>query len=294
MRRLQGCGTALVTPMTAEGTLDEPRLRALVEWQIAEGVHFLVPCGTTGEAATLSPDERRQVVCAVTEVAGGRVKIVAGATSNATELATQEARAMADAGADYILTAAPYYNKPTAEGLYRHFGAVADAAGRPLIVYNVPGRTAVNMDAQLTLRLAATDGIHGIKEASGNLGQMMEILRARPEHFSVLSGDDALTLPLIALGGDGVISVVANETPGLMARLVNLGLTGDLADAQELHYRILPLMNANFIESNPIPVKAALNAMGRIDAGIRLPLVALSDSKRPTLIEALKEAGALA
>ncbi len=294
MRRLQGCGTALVTPMTAEGTLDEPRLRALVEWQIAEGVHFLVPCGTTGEAATLSPDERRQVVRAVTEVAGGRVKIIAGATSNATELATQEARAMADAGADYILTAAPYYNKPTAEGLYRHFGAVADAAGRPLIVYNVPGRTAVNMDAQLTLRLAATDGIHGIKEASGNLGQMMEILRARPEHFSVLSGDDALTLALIALGGDGVVSVVANETPGLMARLVNLGLTGDLADARELHYRILPLMNANFIESNPIPVKAALNAMGRIDAGIRLPLVALSDSKRPTLIEALKEAGALA
>ncbi len=287
MRRLQGCGTALVTPMTAEGTLDEPRLRALVEWQIAEGVHFLVPCGTTGEAATLSPDERRQVVRAVTEVAGGRVKIIAGATSNATELATQEARAMADAGADYILTAAPYYNKPTAEGLYRHFGAIADAAGRPVILYNVPGRTAVNMDAQLTLRLAATDGIHGIKEASGNLGQMMEILRARPEHFSVLSGDDALTLPLIALGGDGVISVVANETPGLMARLVNLGLTGDLAAAQELHYRILPLMNANFIESNPIPVKAALNAMGRIDAGIRLPLVALSDSKRPTLIEAL-------
>ncbi len=294
MRRLQGCGTALVTPMTAEGTLDEPRLRALVEWQIAEGVHFLVPCGTTGEAATLSPDERRQVVRAVTEVAGGRVKIIAGATSNATELATQEARAMADAGADYILTAAPYYNKPTAEGLYRHFGAIADAAGRPVILYNVPGRTAVNMDAQLTLRLAARDGIHGIKEASGNLGQMMEILRARPEHFSVLSGDDALTLALIALGGDGVISVVANETPGLMARLVNLGLTGDLADAQELHYRILPLMNANFIESNPIPVKAALNAMGRIDAGIRLPLVALSDSKRPTLIEALKEAGALA
>ena len=294
MRRLQGCGTALVTPMTADGTLDEPRLRALVEWQIAEGVHFLVPCGTTGEAATLSPDERRQVVRAVTEVAGGRVKIIAGATSNATELATQEARAMADAGADYILTAAPYYNKPTAEGLYRHFGAVADAAGRPLILYNVPGRTAVNMDAQLTLRLAATDGIHGIKEASGNLGQMMEILRARPEHFSVLSGDDALTLALIALGGDGVVSVVANETPGLMARLVNLGLTGDLAAAQELHYRILPLMNANFIESNPIPVKAALNAMGRIDAGIRLPLVALSDSKRPTLIEALKEAGALA
>ena len=289
--RLQGCGTALVTPMTASGEVDYPKLRALVEWQIAEGIHFLVPCGTTGEAATLSPDERVQVVRTVIEVARGRVRIVAGATSNDTRAATDEAKRMAQAGADYILSATPYYNKPTPEGLYRHFGAVADAAGRPVVLYNVPGRTSVNMDAATTLRLASRAGIAGVKEASGNLGQIMDVIQGRPEHFSVLSGDDAIALAVVAAGGDGLVSVASNEAPGLMARLIDAALKSDLTAARQIHYRLLALMNANFVESNPIPVKWALQAMGKIDAGIRLPLVPLSEAKRPALLAALQEAG---
>jgi len=293
MKRLSGCGTALVTPMTQAGEVDYPALQALVDWQIAEGIHFLVPCGTTGEAQTLSDDERAGVVRTVVKTARGRVPVVAGATSNDTRAAAREARAMGDLGADFILSASPYYNKPTQEGQYRHFSTVADAAGKPVILYNVPGRTAVNLDASTTLRLAARSGIAGIKEASGNLGQMMEILKGRPEHFAVLSGDDGFALALVALGGDGVISVASNEVPGQMARLMNACLGGDFASARVLHLRLLNLMNTNFVESNPIPVKAALAAMGKIAGGIRLPLVPLSESKRPLLLEALREAGAL-
>jgi 4-hydroxy-tetrahydrodipicolinate synthase len=277
--------------MKHNGEVDYAALRSLVDWQIAEGIHFLVPCGTTGEAVTLTPDERVQVVRTVVEVSGRRVKVVAGATSNDTRAAVAEAKRMAEAGADYILSATPYYNKPTMEGLYRHFGAVADGAGTPVVLYNVPGRTSVNMDAATTLRLARREGIAAVKEASGNLSQIMDILKGRPDHFSVLSGDDALALPVIALGGDGVISVASNEVPGPMARMTDAALTGDRATAQKLHYAMLNLMNTNFVESNPIPVKAALQAMGKIDAGIRLPLVPLSDSKRPALIAALREAG---
>lgn len=293
MTRLRGCGTAIVTPMTADGALDLPRLEALVGWQIEEGIHFLVPCGTTGEAVTLTPEERQEVVRTVVRAAAGRVPVVAGATSNNTLLAVQEAKGMAAAGADYILSATPYYNKPTPEGLYRHFGAIADAAGRPVILYNVPGRTAINMTAETTLRLAARPGIAGVKEASGNLGQIMEILKARPEHFSVLSGDDALALAVMCYGGDGIVSVASNEVPGPMSRLTDAALAGELNEARRLHFQLLDLMGVNFVESNPIPVKAALAAMGRITPGIRLPLTPLSDDKRAVLLAALERAGAL-
>ncbi len=288
--RLQGCGTALVTPMQAGGEVDFAGVRSLAEWQIAEGVHFLVPCGTTGEAVTLSPEERVEVVRTVVAVAKGRVKVVAGATSNDTRAAQDEATRMAGAGADYILSATPYYNKPTMEGLYRHFGAVADAAGKPVILYNVPGRTSVNMDAPTTLRLAARQGIAGVKEASGNLGQIMDIIKGRPEGFSVLSGDDAIALAVVAMGGDGLISVASNEVPGPLSKLIGAALAGDLATARALHYRLLALMNANFIESNPIPVKWALHAMGKIGEGIRLPLVPLSEGNRSAVLAALREA----
>ena len=291
MSRLQGCGTALVTPMKTNGDLDIACLKALVEWQIAEGIHFLVPCGTTGEAVTLSPEERVEVVRTVVAVAKGRVKVIAGATSNDTRLATAEAKRMADAGADLILSATPYYNKPTAEGLYRHFGAVADAAGRPVVLYNVPGRTSVNMDAATTLRLAGRAGITAVKEASGNLGQIMEIIKRRPDNFSVLSGDDAIALAVIAAGGDGLISVASNEVPGPLSRMATAALKSNLTDARAIHYQLLTLMNVNFVESNPIPVKAALQAMGKIEGGIRLPLVPLSDARRPEVMAALREAG---
>jgi len=293
MTQLTGCGTALVTPMTAAGAVDIPRLEALVRWQIDSGIHFLVPCGTTGEATTLSPAERGDVVRAVARAAAGRVRVVAGATSSSTALAVEEARAMAAAGADYILSATPPYNKPTQEGLYRHFAAVADGAGKPVILYNVPGRTAINLTAATTLRLAERAGIAGVKEASGDLGQIMAILKDRPAAFSVLAGDDGVGLSVIAMGGEGVISVAANEVPGPMASMVDAARRGDLDEARRIHYRLFNLMRANFLESNPIPVKAALHAMGRLDVGIRLPLVALSDIHRPALLAALREAGAL-
>lgn len=293
MTRLSGCGTALVTPMTAAGTVDGPRLEALARWQIESGVHFLVPCGTTGEAATLTLEERVEIVRTVARIAAGRVKVVAGATSNNTALGVTEARAIAAAGADYLLSATPYYNKPTPEGLARHFGALADAAGRPLLLYNVPGRTGLNMTAATTLRLAQRKEIAGIKEASGDLAQIMTVLRDRPPEFSVLAGDDTIALAMMALGGDGVISVAANEVPDAIARLVGAARGGDFEGARRIHYRLLGLMYANFVEANPIPVKAALHAMGRIDVGIRLPLVPLSEEHRPALLSALREAGAL-
>jgi 4-hydroxy-tetrahydrodipicolinate synthase len=277
--------------MDASGGLDASRLEALVRWQLDEGIHFLVPCGSTGEAATLSFDERADVVRCVTRVVAGRVPVVAGATSNSTAAAVAEARAMAQAGADYILSATPYYNKPTPEGLYFHFGAIAEAAGKPVILYNVPGRTGLNMTAATTLRLASLPGIAGVKEASGDIPQIMSILRDCPDHFSVLSGDDALTLPAIALGAVGLISVASNEVPRLMAELVDAAREDRFEDARRLHFQLLPLMNANFIESNPIPVKAALHAMGRIGPGIRLPLVPLTEARRPELLAALQAAG---
>ena len=288
---LQGCGTALVTPFTPDGQVDYPALRALVDWQIAEGIDFLVPCGSTGEAQTLTDGERERVVAAVIEVAEGRVPVMAGATSNDTARAVDETRRMCRLGADYILSATPYYNKPTQDGLYRHFAAVADASDRPVCLYNVPGRTAVNLRPQVAVRLAAHPNIVGIKEASGDLRQIMEIIRLRPEGFAVLSGDDWMTLPLITAGGDGLISVTSNEVPAPMTAFVHLALSGDLDWSREWHYRLLPLMDANFLETNPAPVKAALALMGRIGNVLRLPLVPVTDATCTALREALVAAG---
>jgi 4-hydroxy-tetrahydrodipicolinate synthase len=291
MTRLQGCGTALVTPFTDRGEVDYPALRALVEWQIAERIDFLVPCGSTGEAQTLDDSERERVVAAVVETAGGRVPVMAGATSNDTARAVAEARRMCRLGADYILTATPYYNKPTQGGLFRHFTAVADASTKPICLYNVPGRTAVNLQPEVALQLAEHLNVMGIKEASGDLAQVMQILRGRPERFAVLSGDDWLTLAIVAAGGDGLISVTSNEMPGPMRALVHLILAGDLQNARDWHYRLLPLMDANFLETNPAPVKAALALTGRIRNVLRLPLVPVTEKTRKALATTLKDLG---
>jgi 4-hydroxy-tetrahydrodipicolinate synthase len=291
MTRLQGCGTALVTPFGERGEVDYPALRALVEWQIAEGIDFLVPCGSTGEAQTLDDAERERVVAMVVETSAGRVPVMAGASSNDTRRAVAEARRMCRVGADYILTATPYYNKPGQGGLYRHFSAVADASPKPICLYNVPGRSAVNLQPAVTLQLADHPNVMGIKEASGDLAQIMHILRGRPERFSVLSGDDWLTLGVVAAGGDGLISVASNEMPGPVRAMVALLLSGDLERAREWHYRLLPLMEANFLESNPAPVKAALALAGRIRNELRLPLVPVTEKTRSTLAAVLKDLG---
>jgi 4-hydroxy-tetrahydrodipicolinate synthase len=291
MTRLQGCGTALVTPFTDRGEVDYPALRALVEWQLAERIDFLVPCGSTGEAQTLDESERERVVAAVLETAAGRVPVMAGATSNDTARAVAEARRMCRLGAEYILTATPYYNKPTQGGLFRHFTAVADASTRPICLYNVPGRTAVNLTPEVTLQLAEHLNVMGIKEASGDLAQVMRILRARPDRFSVLSGDDWLALAIVAAGGDGLVSVTSNEMPGPMRALVHLMLAGDVERAREWHYRLLPLMDANFLETNPAPVKAALALTGRIRNVLRLPLVPVTEKTRKTMAATLKDLG---
>jgi 4-hydroxy-tetrahydrodipicolinate synthase len=291
MTRLQGCGTALVTPFTEQGSVDFPALRALVDWQIAEGIDFLVACGSTGEAQTLNDSERERVVAAVLEVAAARVPVMAGATSNDTARAVDETQRMCRLGADYILSATPYYNKPTQEGLYRHFDAVAGAASKPVCLYNVPGRTGVNLLPEVALRLAGHPNVMGIKEASGDLKQITSILRERPDDFTVLAGDDWLTLPVIAGGGDGLISVASNEIPAAMTALVHLLLSGNLENARTWHYRLMPLMDANFLETNPAPVKAALHCMGRIQNVLRLPLMPAGDATVAALRSALREAG---
>lgn len=279
---LRGCGTALVTPFTATGAVHEARFRALVERQIAGGVRLLVPCGTTGEAATLTPAEQDRVVAWTVEAARGRAKVLAGAGSNATAVTIERARAARAAGADAVLVVAPYYNKPTQAGLAAHFRAVAQAVGdTPVVLYNVPGRTASNLTAATTLALARdVDTIVGVKEASGDFAQIMGVLRDRPAGFRVLSGDDAVTLPLIALGADGVISVASNEVPDFMSQMTERALAGEWDAARELHYRLLPLMEANFIESNPGPVKAALALMGLLEEHFRLPLVPVQEQTR--------------
>ena len=292
-RALTGCGTALVTPFTTKGEVDEAALRRLVEWQIAEGVHFLVPCGSTGEAATLTPSEHRRVVEITVEVAEGRVPVVAGAGTNDTARAIALSREMQAAGATHLLHVSPAYNKPPQRGIIAHFRAIADAVDLPIVVYNVPGRTASNVEAKTTLALAENPRIVAIKEASGNLAQVTTILRGRPNGFSVLSGDDAMTLPIMAAGGDGVISVVSNATPRLMARLVDFCASGDYAEARALAMRLTPWFEAAFIDSNPIPVKAALALMNRIENVLRLPLVPLTDAHYAPLRAALAGVGAL-
>jgi len=291
MTGFQGCGTALVTPFSEEGEVDFPALRSLVDWQIGEGIDFLVVCGSTGEAQTLKASERERVVATVVEVAAGRVPVMAGATHNDTAEAVSEAQRMCRAGADYLLSASPYYNKPSEEGLYRHFTMVAEAATKPVCLYNVPGRTAVNLAPELALRLAGHPNILGIKEASGDLKQIMSLLATRPADFAVLAGDDWLTLPVLAAGGDGLISVVSNEIPAAMTALVHLLLSGNIDNARSLYYRVLPLIDANFLETNPSPVKAALHCMGRIRNVLRLPLLPASEETLAALRVALRGAG---
>jgi 4-hydroxy-tetrahydrodipicolinate synthase len=269
-----GTGTALVTPFRRDGSLDEPTLRALIKRQIDAGIDFLVPCGTTGESPTLTHEEHLRVVEIAVELAKGRVPVLAGAGGYNTAEVIALARELAEIGADGILSVTPYYNKPTQEGLFQHYKAIAAATSLPIILYSVQGRTGVNIEPATVRRLAAIENIVGIKEASGNVSQMAAILNAVPDDFIVLSGDDAITLPLIALGGRGVISVVSNEIPADMARLTRFALDGDFQAARQIHRRVLPLMEVNFVESNPIPVKAAMAQMGLLEAVWRLPLVA--------------------
>ena len=286
----QGTATALVTPFKKDGSVDEQSLRELVDFQIKAGVEALVPVGSTGEGATLSESEQAFVIETVVDQVNGRVPVIGGASSNSTSRAIALAKQVKECRADGILTVAPFYNKPTQEGIYRHFSAIGEAVEMPVIIYNVPGRTGSNIEPATALRLA-TDMpfIAGIKEASGNLAQIMQIIDGRPEGFGVWSGDDNLTLSLIAAGADGIISVVANEVPEEFSEMVRQALKGRFTKAREMHYRLLPLMNINFIESNPIPVKAALALMGKIDDQLRLPLVPLSDSCRPKLEKVLRD-----
>src|SRR5215472_1009397 len=257
-----GTGTALVTPFRSDGSLDEAALRALVKRQVESGIDFLVPCGTTGESPTLTREEHLRVVEITVEAAAGRVPVLGGAGGYNTAEVTALGRDLAKRGVDGILSVTPYYNKPTQEGLYQHFKAIAEGVGLPIVLYSVQGRTGVNIEPATVARLAQISNIVGIKEASGNISQMAAILNLVSNDFIVLSGDDAITLPLLALGGRGVISVVSNEVPAEMAELTRLALSGDFAGAREMHRRYHPLMEVNFVESNPIPVKAALAEMG--------------------------------
>jgi 4-hydroxy-tetrahydrodipicolinate synthase len=291
---LRGCATALVTPFTADGAIDEAALTRLIEYQLSGGVKLLVPCGTTGESATMTEEEDQRVIARAIELARGRARVIAGTGSNSTAAAIDNSRIAKGLGVDAVLVVAPFYNKPTQQGLYAHFRAIAEAVDLPIVIYNVPGRTSCNISADTTLRLARDcENIVAVKEASGNLSQIMEILRERPDGFRVLSGDDALTFPMIALGADGLISVASNEAPELMARMVDLALEGKWIEARELHYRLLPLMEVNFIESSPGPVKAGLAMMNLIGENYRLPLVPVQEKSRAQLRVVLAELGLL-
>ena len=293
--KLRGCGTALVTPFRQDGSVDEPALRSLVAWQVESGIDFLVPCGTTGETPTLSREEWLRVIDITIEVAGGRVPIVAGATSNSTRDAVEKAQTVAARRAvDAILTASPYYNKPTQEGQYQHFKAIAAAVEKPLILYNVPGRTGANLEPPTLARLAQIPNINGVKEASGNIAQIADTCNAVPENFLVFSGDDAVTLPIIALGGVGIVSVASNEIPHEMAEMTGAALANQWDAARRIHRKYLALMQANFIESNPIPVKAVLAMMGRIEEVYRLPLCPMKKENRAKLEKIASEAGLMA
>jgi 4-hydroxy-tetrahydrodipicolinate synthase len=290
---LSGCGTALVTPFTPSGALDEAALRALIDWQVAEGVHYLIPCGSTGEAVTLTPEEHRRVVEITVEQVNGRVPVVAGAGSNDTRRAIQMSRDLQSIGATHLLHVTPMYNKPPQRALVAHFRAVADSCTLPIVLYNVPGRTAINLEPRTCLELADDERFVAVKEASGSITQIAEIIRERPDGFGVLSGDDSLTLAVYAHGGDGIISVASNVTPRLVAELCNCAARGDQAGARAIDAKLAPWFSAAFVESNPIPAKAALAMMGRISESLRLPLVPLADSHRERVRTALVHVGAL-
>jgi 4-hydroxy-tetrahydrodipicolinate synthase len=292
---LQGCATALVTPFTRDGAVDEKGLRGLIEYQLTGGVQLLVPCGTTGESATMTEEEDERVINLTIDTVRRRARVIAGTGSNATAAAIEYSKRARNVGADAVLVVAPFYNKPTQAGLYAHFRAVAESVNDlPVVIYNVPGRTSSNISSATTLKLARdVQNIVAIKEASGNLSQIMEILRERPAGFRVFSGDDSLTFPLLALGADGLISVAANEAPELISRMVQTALAGKWEEARALHYRLLPLMEVNFIESSPGPVKAALAMMGLIEESYRLPLVPIQETSKVLLRKTLLDIGLL-
>ncbi len=290
--QLRGCGTALVTPFSQDGAIDENALRNLIAWQVESGIDFLVPCGTTGETPTLTHEEWLRVIDVTIEVVAGRVPIVAGATSNSTQDAVAKAKEVATrSGVNAILTASPYYNKPTQEGQYRHFRTIAEAVDKPIILYNVPGRTSANLEPATVARLCEVPNIAGVKEASGNMTQIAEVLNSVPESFLVLSGDDAVTLPVIALGGVGVISVASNEIPREMSDMTRAALNNDWQTSRIIHRKYLPLMQANFIESSPLPVKAVLTMMGKIEEVYRLPLLPMRRDTRSKLQKIATDAG---
>src|SRR5213594_1199511 len=293
--QLRGCGTALVTPFRQDGAIDDTALRNLVAWQIESGVDFLVPCGTTGETPTLTHDEWLYVIDVAIELAAGRVPIVAGATSNSTHEAVAKTKeAAARPGVNAILTATPYYNKPTQEGQYRHFRTIAESIEKPIILYNVPGRTGANLEPATLARLAEVPNVAGVKEASGNMSQIADVLNTVPENFLVFSGDDAITLPVIALGGVGIISVASNEIPREMSEMTRAALNSDWDTARRIQRKYLPLMQANFLESNPLPVKAVLAMMGKIEEAYRLPLLPMRRETRSRLQKIATDAGVIA
>jgi len=293
IQNLRGCGTALVTPFKKDGSLDEPAILRLVDFQLEGGVDFLVPCGTTGESAVLAPEEHDRVVELVVERVQGRVPVIAGAGGNNTARVIETARRMERLGADGILSVTPYYNRPNPEGLFQHFKAVAESVSFPVILYNVPGRTATNLTPETILRLCSVKNILGVKEASGNIGQITEIALRIPDSFKLISGDDANTLPIIALGGIGVISVVSNEVPKLMTRFTHLCLEGHFKEAMALQRQMYSLMTLNFIDTSPIPVKAALAHMGLVEETVRLPLVPIAPANREKLETAIKRLGSI-
>lgn len=284
-----GVGTALVTPFTSDGSLDEAAVRRLARRQIDAGIHFLVPCGTTGESPTMSDEERIRTVAIIVDEARGQVPVLAGAGGYSTSEVIALAEEMHRAGASGLLSVTPYYNKPTQEGLYQHYKAIAESTPLPIVLYNVQGRTGVNIDTATVARLAEIPNIVGVKEASGNISQMCDVCRTVPSDFLVISGDDAITLPLMAIGGRGVISVASNEVPGAMVQMVEAAERGDFAAARAVHHRLMPLMQVNFVEANPIPVKTAMAAMGLLEEAFRLPICPATPAARAKIVSVLKE-----
>ena len=289
-----GCGTALVTPFDKNGNVDEAGVRRLARRQIDAGIHFLVPCGTTGESPTLTEDERVRVVELVVQEAAGKVPVLAGAGGYDTREVIHVGKRMRQVGAQGILSVTPYYNKPTPEGLYQHYKAIAEGVGLPLIVYNVPGRTGVNVEPKTLARLATIPNIVGVKEASGNMGQICEVCRSVPGDFIVLSGDDSLTLPLMAIGGRGIISVASNGMPAEMAKMVELAEANDFAAARMIHATLMPFLTVNFIEANPIPIKSAMAMMGLLEERYRLPMVPPTAASKEKIAEVLEQVRATA
>jgi 4-hydroxy-tetrahydrodipicolinate synthase len=292
--KLRGCGTALVTPFRQDGSIDEMALRQFVSWQIDSGIDFLLPCGTTGETPTLSHDEWLRVIDITIETAAGRVPIMAGATSNNTQAAVENAKEVsARAGMDFVLSATPYYNKPTQEGVYQHFRAIADASQKPVVLYNIAGRTGTNIETPTLRRLAEVPNIIGVKEASGNISQIAEVCGTLPEDFLVFSGDDSITLAVIGLGGVGIISVASNAIPAEMTRMTQAALANKWDMARMIFRKYLPLMQAHFIESNPVPVKAVLSMLGRMEEVYRLPMCPMRPENRAKLEKVVTDVGLL-